>query len=195
MESCLLREISHTEKGSRQWLLILTTDVMISNTENLQQVAQVCTGWTTFAILFSGFLGATVATIAIYMSRKTAREKNAADVLQMAQRDRTLADGIRVVQEIYKNGAMESFAHEENRLTTEATLTRYVLNFYEDIAVGINRNIYSETFIKEASYTTIVDLCDRTRPFMEHMRIRKKQKTAWKELESLGKRWREKPIL
>ena len=170
---------------------------MTSNAGTLQQVAQVCTywqGWTALAIVVSGFLGATVATVAISMSRKTAREKNAADFLQMAQRDKVLMDGLRAIRETHRDGTLESFALKENRSAENAASIRYVLNFYECVAIGINHKIYSETFIKNVHYSTIVDLCDRTRPFVEHVRVRKKQPTAWEWLETLGKQWKEKPI-
>lgn len=187
-------------QGRWQWLLITEIDATISNMGNLQQVVQACTdsywpGWNALAVLFSGFIGATVATVAIYMSRRTAREKNAADILQMAQRDEKLAEGIRLIQQAHKDGIMESLAFEDKRMSDDARSVRYVLNFYENVAVGIKRKIYSEAFIKDSSYTTITDLCDRTRPFVVHIRVRNKQETAWKKLELLGQRWKGKPIL
>ena len=67
------------------------------------------------------------------------------------------------------------------------------VNHYEYVAVAIRQGIYDETIFKNASYTTLIKLYDRTKPFIDEMR-RIKAPTVWQEFEWLMLRWKACPL-
>ena len=88
-----------------------------------------------------------------------------------------------------KNQTISKYASRENSETDEAIAIRYVLNFWENVAVGVNNGIFSERILKESSYNTLLNAYEKTKPFIEEVNKGKRTKTIYQELSLLAKRW------
>lgn len=91
------------------------------------------------------------------------------------------------------NSNIEQYAYRINSSSNEAKAIRYVLNFYEYLAVGIKMRVYNEDILKESMYTTIVMMNDKCHNFIEYVR-RDGQKTAFMHFECLARSWKNKPL-
>lgn len=132
------------------------------------------------------------AYIQIRSSRAIERRKAAAEAIFAARRDKELIESRRKITALHAGDRnMAAYARAEG--TEEITILRYALNHYEYVAVAIRQGIYDETIFKNASYTTLVKLYDRTKPFIDEMR-RIKAPTVWQEFEWLILRWKACPL-
>lgn len=82
---------------------------------------------------------------------------------------------------------------EDQRDSEQAQAIRYALNHYEYVSVAIAQGIYDETLYKNGRYTTVVQLYERTKPFID-VRRDHGPKTAWQELECLAVKWLANPL-
>jgi hypothetical protein len=141
-------------------------------------------------------LGAAIlAWLAIINSRRIERRKAAISVLISSKRDENLTNALRKIIAVHREEKnMASFAKQANLGTEESKAIRYALNHYEYISVGIFHQIFDEKIFKSSSYTTIVNLYERTKPYIEQARKEKRSQTTFQEFECLACRWKEKPL-
>lgn len=138
------------------------------------------------------FAAAIFAYVQIKSSRAIERRKAAAGAIFAARRDKELIEARRKITALHAGDRnMAAYAKAEG--SEEITVLRYALNHYEYVAVAIRQGIFDETIFKNASYTTLVKLYDRTKPFIDEMR-RIKAPTVWQEFEWLMLRWKACPL-
>lgn len=73
---------------------------------------------------------------------------------------------------------------------------RYILNFYERMAVGVKHGIYDDDMLKEVSYTSVVTSFQHAEELIKAVREKNNNsnKTAYQEFETLVKRWKSNPL-
>lgn len=142
-----------------------------------------------------GLIAALIAAIAIISNRRLAKKKNSLDTILSAKGDTTLRNAISTIYSVHQNPNLEIkiFSYKENEKDEAAVDIRYALNFYEYVAVGINHGVYHEKILKESMYSTIVNIHDRCKGFIENVRTQG-QKTAYCNVEKLAKKWEKKPL-
>jgi len=148
--------------------------------------------WTQTGVLA---LAAFIAMIAINSSRTIERKKAAVSALLAAKRDDDLEKASALVASLAdgeKNIA--SFAKAENVKSEESKSIKYVLNYYEYLAVGIGQGIYDESVFKDAMYTILTKLYDRTKPFIDQARKTSGTVTIFQEFECLACKWKLSPL-
>lgn len=146
----------------------------------------------TFVLL----LAAVIAGIAIKTSRSIERRKAAAGVIFSTRRDEQLRTALRVISELHADETknMATLAKKDNIDNEQAKAIRYALNHYEYISVGIAQQIYDEEIFKKSSFTTMTNLYNRTRPFIEAVRKNGGAVTTWQEFECLACKWVADPL-
>jgi hypothetical protein len=133
------------------------------------------------------------AYIQIRSSRAIERREVAAEAIFAARMDKDLTEARRKITELHASDKnMAAYAKAEG--SDEIRTLRYALNHYEHVAVAIRQGIYDETIFKNASYTTLTRLYDRTKPFIDAMRLIKSP-TVWQEFEWLMLRWKADPLV
>lgn len=138
------------------------------------------------------FAAAVFAYIQIRSSRAIERRKAAAEAIFAARRDKELTEARRKITALHAGDKnMAAYAKAEG--SEEITILRYALNHYEYVAVAIRQGIFDEAIFKNSSYTTLIKLYDRTKPFIDEMR-RIKAPTVWQEFEWLMLRWKACPL-
>jgi hypothetical protein len=137
------------------------------------------------------------AVVAICSSRATERRKAAIAALFSYRADKDLLAAIRHIAVLHTSDKnMAVWAKEDNEdAKKEARIIRIALNHFEYVGVAIDQGIYDEKIFKHAMYTTLVKLYQRTKPFIDELRSRRKRDTAWQEFECLAVRWINKPLL
>jgi|TARA_R110002167_G_scaffold95474_3_gene254198 hypothetical protein len=109
--------------------------------------------------------------------------------------DEKLRSSISIVYKTHLNPEVEisKFAYKEHASSDEALSIRYILNFYEYLAVGINNKVYDESILKESMYTSLINVYERCESFIDVIR-KNGQKTAFCNFEGLAKNWVSKPL-
>jgi hypothetical protein len=148
--------------------------------------------WIQTLILVIGTIG---AFLAVWSARVIERRKAASAVIFQARADGTLVDGIRRITQLHDGETnIRKFAKADQKDSEESKAIRYVLNHYEYISVGIQEDIYDEKIFKKSSFSTITKVYERTRPFIEALRVEEKRDTIYQEVEWLACRWLCSPL-
>ncbi len=142
---------------------------------------------TPIAILFS----ALVAIIAMLIARKTSREKAAIDFLFSTMENEKYWKAIKLMGDIHRdlNIDIKRYAHKSHAGDDEAETIRYVLNYFEHFAIGINTKIYDEAIIKRHLRSIVIDVWKIMDDYVYEVRDGTNKKTPFNELEALAKRW------
>jgi Domain of unknown function (DUF4760) len=140
-------------------------------------------------------IAAILAFIAIVVSRRVARRQAAINAIFESKRDEELVKSNRHIAKLHQEERnFATFAKKEHIDTDDAKAIRYVLNHYEYVSVGISLGIYDEQIFKRSSYTTVVRLYDRTKPFIEALREIEGIRTIYQDFECLVFRWKQNPL-
>jgi len=87
--------------------------------------------------------------------------------------------------------AIKNLAKEESINLESTTSMRYVLNYYEDMAIGIKEKVYDDQYLRESTAHTVIKIYDLCKPFISELN-EYRNKTAYKHLSLLVKKWRPK---
>ena len=149
-----------------------------------------------FSILASSLIGGSVAVWAILSNRRVAKLKNSMDFLNNFHDDNDIDETMKKVRELGESKASARIAElaMDDINSEEAQHIRNVLNYYESMAICIHRGIYDGGIIQEAIHTTVLDMWDTCKPYVDERRIRKKKNTFYQELEALVIAWRNNPL-
>ncbi|MCV6612656.1 MAG: DUF4760 domain-containing protein [Amphritea sp.] len=143
-------------------------------------------------------LTALFAAWAVISARQMTRKKNAADVIFHSKSDTSLRTGIKTIMRLNSDKDVDiskyAYDSDEERHAAEAGSIRYVLNYYEYIAVGIKRGIYDEKILKDSSYSTMTSMYEFCEPYIQSVRRVNARNTTWCEFERLAKKWLNNPI-
>lgn len=138
------------------------------------------------------FAAAVFAYVQIRSSRKIERRKAAAEAIFASRNDKELKEARSMIKALHAGERkMSAYAKDEN--SEEIKIIRYALNHYEYVAVAISQGIYDEAIFKNAMYTTLTRLYDRTKPFIDEVR-KSRAETAYQDFECLMVRWKADPL-
>jgi hypothetical protein len=138
---------------------------------------------------------AILAYLTLRSSRAIERRKAAANAIFAGRRDKELTEAVRRIAALHASErSISSYGREENKEGEEARIIRYALNHYEYVSVGITQGVFDETIFKNANFTSITKLYERTKPFIDEIRRRRGSNTAWQELECLACKWKSNPL-
>jgi len=147
-----------------------------------------------FAILTSTTIVATIAMYTIYTNRKNVRLKNSMDFINSYNESKDISLAIKEVSGLSKSSssAVEEMAVDAG--TDSASHIRTVLNYYESMAICISHGIYDDKIIKDAVYTTVIDMWKICEPYVIERRKQKKTNTFYQEVEALNSKWSKAPL-
>ena len=142
-----------------------------------------------------GTIASIIAISAIISNRQLAKKKNSLDTILVIKGDDKLKNAIGAIYKVHKDPtqSIETFAYDENAAKEEAQHIRYVLNFFEYLSVGVDEGVYAERILKNSMYSTVVNIYERCRPFVNIIRSQG-QKTAYCNFEKLAVKWENNPI-
>lgn len=153
-------------------------------------------GFANFLIL----VGVAVATWSIFSNRTITRRKQTAEMLLALRSDDKIGDGYKVLRTRHENKGKKSLEQlanpsEENEdELRDADCTRYLLNHWETVAVGIKQGIYCKRILKEAHCTIICNMVNQAEPYIKKVRANTGKNTIWREIELLANEWVKNPL-
>lgn len=140
-------------------------------------------------------IAAVIAWIAIRTSRSLERKKAAAQVIFSSRQDEQLTAAVHTISLLHESDKnMATYAKKENQGTDQSKAIQYALNHYEYVSVGISQQIYDEQIFKHSSYTTVTNLYNRTRTYVDAVRKEIDSNTTWQEFQCLACRWLNDPL-
>lgn len=141
-----------------------------------------------------GLLGASIAIIAILANRKTARQKNAIDVIMDMQESGEILKKLSVMREIHDSpeSSLEQLAKKglTDGLAEKAKTVREILMFCETLSSGIRNGIYDEKIIRDNISTTLINIFDMSESFIKRIRNDKKNPRFYEHFEWLVTRFK-----
>lgn len=148
------------------------------------------------AILATGLIAFIVAIVTISASRDIERRKNSMQAIMAARRDTKLFEAMSKMREIDKEDGKSTEVYYHNNCDDPVGrgLLFYLLNHYENIAVGINNRIFDEEIMKRAEYSIIIAVKTMCGPLIDKTRRSENKDTVFKELTDLADRWSKSPL-
>ena len=143
-------------------------------------------------LLMSGVLTAIVSVVKV---QSIAKKKQTADLLFGCRMDDQLRLGTQHVVAMHDpNGSIKDLLQAEQENSDAAVAVKYVLNHWERVCVGINEGIYHEEMLRQANRTNVVDLYQKSKPFIDAVRHKTGKNTFYKDFEKLALKWKDKPL-
>lgn len=150
-----------------------------------------------FFIFASALIGSSVALWAVISNRKTARLNNSMDFINRYGIDKDVLAHEQLIHSKLKElstDGVRKFAQDDESNSDEAKSIRYILNYYESMAICIHRKIYDDEIIKEAMFSTFTEIWRICEPYVKERRRLKEKTTMFQETEYLIKKWLKKGL-
>lgn len=139
--------------------------------------------------------GVITAIVSVSKVQATAKKKQTADLLFGCRMDEQLRIGTQHVVAMHDpNGSIKDLLQAQKENSDEAVAVKYLLNHWERVCVGINLGIYHEEMLRQANRTNVVDLYQKSKPFIDAVRYKTGKDTFYKDFEALALKWMEKPL-
>lgn len=140
---------------------------------------------------FAVMLGVVIALWSLRTTIVLARRKQSSDLIFAARNDESIVAGIRVLRAHKASNTIALLAVLPGIKTDDAAKVRYLLNYFEALAVGVRKNIYDEKILHLNYHGTLVHLFDAAEPFILETRLSHDRPTVYRELAWLAMRWKE----
>ncbi len=113
-----------------------------------------------------------VALYSIYKQRQTAKKDKTIALLMKDLEDRFLNEGLKELIKIHHNqdDDVAIYANVNHSKDKESIAIRNLLNYYENVAVGVKADIYDIEMIKKSQKTMIIAIYTQAKPFIERLR-------------------------
>lgn len=113
-----------------------------------------------------------VAVLAIKHQRATAKKDKTIALLMKDLEDIFLKEGINLLLKIHldEHDDVAIYANAPNKKKSEAIAIRNLLNYYENVAVGVKADIYDIEMIKKSQKTMIIHIFNQSKPFISQSR-------------------------
>ncbi len=113
-----------------------------------------------------------VAVSAIKYQRATTKKDKTIALLMKDLEDEFLSAGIKLLLKVHLDSQddVAIYAHTDNKSKKEAIAIRNLLNYYENISVGVKADIYDVEMIKKSQKTMIIHIFEQSKPFIEKSR-------------------------
>jgi len=145
-----------------------------------------------FGILFSAFLGGSIAIIGIWKQRQTAVSKNTVDFEAALGSDENYDkhwEAVKVAVADRKQIPVAHWAANENFENPPAEAIRYVLNSWERAANGITKKVYDSHFLYEMYGTHVISMHEQLLPYI--IRVREdRQPRAFSKFLDMAEQWK-----
>ncbi len=145
-------------------------------------------------VIVTSLLAAFFSVVTIRSSRKTVRQKNAIDLMMDFTKSDTLVPSFALLRSIHNDTSrsIETLAKGEEN-SEDKRHTRLLLNYLENVAIGIRNGIYDEQIIRDNRRTLILHTWEMALPFVERQRSKDENKHYYEHLEWLVCRFKSQP--
>jgi len=124
----------------------------------------------------------------IRTNRTIARQRAVLDLIVKEQTDADMIKARKTFVNLKQKGDIVQYASLDKIGSEEASHIRFILNMYEVVAIGINKNAYDERIYKDWCRTTAVRDWMACKDFI-HIYQRDVSPKIYAEFEKLAKRW------
>lgn len=113
-----------------------------------------------------------VARFAITHQRATAKKDKTIALLMKSLEDDFLKDGVKLLLEVHldDHNDVAIYASKANSKKPESLLINNLLNYYENVAIGIKADIYDIEMIKKLQKTMIIRIYEQSKPYIHKVR-------------------------
>ncbi len=139
---------------------------------------------------FAVIMGVVIAIWSLRTTIILARRKQSSDLVFSARNDENFVAGIRALRAHRASDNVELLAVHPGIKSADAASLRYILNYFEALAVGARNGIYDEKILYLNYRTTLIHVFDAAIPFIREVRISQNNATLYKELSWLAMRWK-----
>jgi len=162
--------------------------------------------WVTPTIVAISSLSAAIfAHLSIKSSREMARKAAATALMERAVGNDVLRKATAIIKELHAdpNVDIKIYAYSkcpinhtgnEGGFRERVEAIKTILNFHEHLAIGIKNSIYDEVLLKEQRYSSVIELLDMTRDYIEERRKQSGHHTSYQDFQRLSERWKTKPL-
>ena len=140
------------------------------------------------AILLSGGVAAIIAIWAVFTHRAIARRVLTFQHIADSEADRDLIAARKMFIELSREeGGLTKWAEKSAEGTVEQQSVRLVVNWFENIAIGIQRGVIDYKFFRLWFRSATITHWDLASPFVNHLRNRVHNKMLFHEFEEMAK--------
>lgn len=134
----------------------------------------------------TGFFIVVVAITAVWMQRKTAKEKNALDYLQGFSSNNALQKSAFILKEYHfnKNKSVELVAtSDDEQIKKDAAQIRELLNYFETLSIGVRMGIYDKRTVLLSRKQQIIHTFKYSKSYIDSIRGKLDNKCLFDNLE------------
>ncbi|SFV87039.1 hypothetical protein MNB_SUP05-SYMBIONT-4-113 [hydrothermal vent metagenome] len=130
-------------------------------------------------------MAVSVAWRSINKQRDTTKKDKTISLLMKDLEDDFLEDGIQTLLKIHDSDDddVAIYANSTNKNDDNAIAIRNLLNYYENISVGVDSNIYDLEMIKKSQKTMILSIYKQSKPFIIRLREQNENPNLYIEFE------------
>ncbi len=144
-------------------------------------------------LLFPATLAVFVAVIGIFKQRQTARDKNSIDFESSLELSGDYEESWEVFHVAAANrldAPLEAFADIEKYGTREDKAIRYILNWWERGANGIERKIYDDSYLYDSYKTHVLTIQTLLSPYIKV--VQQRAPSAYEKFNKMALKWRQR---
>lgn len=136
-------------------------------------------------ILDTSALAIIVTVIIIFMQRKTAREKNALDIMHELLTNETLQKGSKILKKYYFNNdtALLIATSMDKTIQNDVENIRELLNYFESLSVGIRLKVYDKKVVLAFRKQQIIHTFEYSKSYIDSIRNKLNNKCLYENLE------------
>lgn len=165
-----------------------------------------CMEWLGVATPLAIVLSTIVAVVAVVFARKNTKQQKSIDLLLSLRKERIFVASMRALRqwrrdttdnELDKIGKLmtstldiDKIPPEDKKLLAKARNVTYILNYFEDISIGIKHGIFDEKIIKNSIISAFIETWDDTERSVSKLREIEKNQAYYEVFEKLAKRWK-----
>ncbi len=147
--------------------------------------------WSNTTLIFQFIQTATlivavfVAWLSIKKQRETAKKDKTISLLMQDLEDDLLKEGMKILLEIHnsEDDDVAIYANPKHKHDDEAIAIRNLLNYYENISVGVSAGIYDIEMIKQSQKSMIIAIYKQSKPFIKKTREQNRNPKSYIEFE------------
>ena len=123
-----------------------------------------------------------IAWFAIKSQKETTKKEK---TISLLAKDLEFLEGMDILRKITTEDiAIDSYAEKVNQFKKETIEIRRLLNYCEDISIGVLSKIYNFEMIKKSRKTTLTGIYNKAKPFIIRLREQDKNPNLYIEFEN-----------
>ena len=130
-----------------------------------------------------------VALKSIRYQRDSIKKSKTIDLLMKNLEDKALAQSLETLRQIHDNedDDVAIYANKKHWNDEKSISIKNILNYYENLSVGVGEDIFDMAMIRTSQKTMIVDIYTQTKPFIDKLREQKQHPCFYVEFEKFIK--------